>query len=87
MVTTEEVSCITTQTNRNSKGVFFDIFKRHLWVAKLDSHGYEKYMQVANTESRGYEQLFVSTGTKESNSRIIRGFALRQVANRKKTHF
>ena len=33
VVTTEGVSCITTQTNRNSKGVFFDIFKRHLRVA------------------------------------------------------
>ena len=62
MVTTEEVSCITTQTNQNSKGVFFNIFKRHPRVAKLDSRRYEKYTWVASTESPEYEQLFVFAG-------------------------
>ena len=36
VVTTEEVSCITTQTNQNSKGVFFiflkGIYGLHNWT-------------------------------------------------------
>ena len=54
---------------------------------KLDSRGYEKYTRVAKTKSHGYEQLFTSASTQESNSRIIHGFSLRQVADRQKTHF
>ena len=67
--------------------MFFDIFKRHPWVAKLDRNGYEKYMWVAKTEIHGYEKIFTSAGMQESNSRIICGFALRKVVDRQKNAF
>ena len=42
VVTTEGVSCITTQTTWNSKDVFFDIFKRRTRVCRNNSHVHEK---------------------------------------------
>ena len=62
MVTTEEVSCITTQTNRNSKGVFFIFLKGirglHNWtVADTKSIRGLLVQKVANMRNFLYSRV------------------------------
>ena len=47
VVTAEGVSCITTQTTRISKYVFFDIFRRHTRVAETTVMYMRRYTWVA----------------------------------------
>ena len=83
VVTTEGFSCITTQTTQNSKGVFFDIFKRRTQVAETTVAYTRRYTQVA-VQKVAYLR---HTGVLYRASRVRMWVSLRKVMYTSETHF